>query len=115
MTAAQRTSRTLLVPSRDTRRPTTIATVPLARPASHQRTIRPLDRVQVEYPQAASYSDVRHGDRTPAATPPTGLTTSTGVLFSEKLLQGAKVVQIQHNGETYQLRATRHGKLILTK
>lgn len=38
-----------------------------------------------------------------------------GPVSSENLLQGGKVVQIMHNGEAYQLRATRHGKLILTK
>lgn len=40
---------------------------------------------------------------------------SDGLLHSQNLLQGQKVVSIAHNGETYQLRATRHGKLILTK
>jgi hemin uptake protein HemP len=34
---------------------------------------------------------------------------------SEVLLQGRRQVSITHNGETYQLRATRLGKLILTK
>lgn len=34
---------------------------------------------------------------------------------SETLLQGHSHVNIVHNGETYQLRATRLGKLILTK
>ncbi len=34
---------------------------------------------------------------------------------SEALLQGHSHVSIVHNGETYQLRATRLGKLILTK
>ncbi|PTB20375.1 hemin uptake protein HemP [Trinickia symbiotica] len=48
--------------------------------------------------------------------------TSTGVgpseqrvLRSDSLLQGRTHVLITHNGETYQLRATRLGKLILTK
>ncbi|WP_233863665.1 hemin uptake protein HemP [Paraburkholderia adhaesiva] len=36
-------------------------------------------------------------------------------LDSTTLLQGRSVVDIKHNGETYQLRATRLGKLILTK
>lgn len=41
---------------------------------------------------------------------------STGrVLTSEHLLQGTQCVNILHNGQTYQLRATRYGKLILTK
>ena len=34
---------------------------------------------------------------------------------SDTLLQGHSHVSIEHNGETYQLRATRLGKLILTK
>ena len=36
-------------------------------------------------------------------------------LDSAMLLQGGSHVSIVHNGETYQLRATRLGKLILTK
>ncbi|WP_027797622.1 hemin uptake protein HemP [Paraburkholderia acidipaludis] len=36
-------------------------------------------------------------------------------LESAALLQGRSHVSILHNGETYQLRATRLGKLILTK
>ncbi|MBV8261543.1 MAG: hemin uptake protein HemP [Paraburkholderia sp.] len=36
-------------------------------------------------------------------------------LDSAALLQGRSHVSIVHNGETYQLRATRLGKLILTK
>ncbi|CAG9262965.1 Hemin uptake protein [Paraburkholderia unamae] len=36
-------------------------------------------------------------------------------LESAALLQGRSHVSIKHNGETYQLRATRLGKLILTK
>jgi hemin uptake protein HemP len=34
---------------------------------------------------------------------------------SESLLKGATHMQIVHNGSIYQLRATRLGKLILTK
>jgi hemin uptake protein HemP len=37
------------------------------------------------------------------------------VIRSDTLLQGRSHVSIMHNGETYQLRATRLGKLILTK
>ncbi|AJC21178.1 hemin uptake protein HemP [Pandoraea pulmonicola] len=37
------------------------------------------------------------------------------VLTSDHLLQGTQCVNILHNGQTYQLRATRYGKLILTK
>ena len=36
-------------------------------------------------------------------------------LRSDTLLQGHNHISIVHNGETYQLRATRLGKLILTK
>ncbi|MFM0735090.1 hemin uptake protein HemP [Paraburkholderia sediminicola] len=40
---------------------------------------------------------------------------SDRVVRSDALLQGHSHVSIMHNGETYQLRATRLGKLILTK
>ena len=49
---------------------------------------------------------------TVAATPPV---SPSGVLDSAALLQGRSYVSIIHNGEAYQLRATRLGKLILTK
>lgn len=39
----------------------------------------------------------------------------TRTLSSDALLQGRSHISIAHNGETYQLRATRLGKLILTK
>ena len=42
-------------------------------------------------------------------------TTSAPSVRSDALLQGRSHVSIEHNGETYQLRATRLGKLILTK
>jgi hemin uptake protein HemP len=41
--------------------------------------------------------------------------TSDRVVRSDTLLQGHSHISIVHNGETYQLRATRLGKLILTK
>ncbi|CAB3800384.1 hypothetical protein LMG28614_05159 [Paraburkholderia ultramafica] len=41
--------------------------------------------------------------------------TTERVVRSDALLQGHSHVSIVHNGETYQLRATRLGKLILTK
>jgi hemin uptake protein HemP len=41
--------------------------------------------------------------------------TSDRVVRSDALLQGHSHISIVHNGETYQLRATRLGKLILTK
>ncbi|MBR8303780.1 hemin uptake protein HemP [Burkholderia dolosa] len=39
----------------------------------------------------------------------------TRIVSSDALLQGHSHISIAHNGETYQLRATRLGKLILTK
>jgi hemin uptake protein HemP len=45
----------------------------------------------------------------------TAETTSAPTVRSDALLQGRSHVSIEHNGETYQLRATRLGKLILTK
>lgn len=41
--------------------------------------------------------------------------TAERTLSSDHLLQGRSHVFIAHNGERYQLRATRLGKLILTK
>ncbi|MDN4572301.1 hemin uptake protein HemP [Pandoraea cepalis] len=41
--------------------------------------------------------------------------TTGRALTSDHLLQGTQCVNILHNGQTYQLRATRYGKLILTK
>jgi hemin uptake protein HemP len=40
---------------------------------------------------------------------------STRVLRSEDILAGQREVQILHEGETYRLRVTRRGKLILQK
>lgn len=42
-------------------------------------------------------------------------TSAAPAVRSDALLQGRSHVSIVHNGETYQLRATRLGKLILTK
>ncbi|VVE19753.1 hemin uptake protein HemP [Pandoraea pneumonica] len=50
----------------------------------------------------------------PAAAKPASNATGR-VLTSDHLLQGTQCVNILHNGQTYQLRATRYGKLILTK
>ena len=36
-------------------------------------------------------------------------------LSSSALMQGQKAIEIEHNGSTYKLQATRLGKLILTK
>ncbi|MCI3203824.1 MULTISPECIES: hemin uptake protein HemP [Pandoraea] len=50
----------------------------------------------------------------PVAEKPASPTTGR-LLTSDHLLQGTQCVNILHNGQTYQLRATRYGKLILTK
>lgn len=44
-----------------------------------------------------------------------GGTRGPGVLSSAALLQDRAEVLIEHRGETYRLRQTRQGKLILTK
>jgi hemin uptake protein HemP len=51
------------------------------------------------------------------ARPASVVSTESGerTLRSDTLLQGQSHISIMHNGETYQLRATRLGKLILTK
>jgi hemin uptake protein HemP len=52
----------------------------------------------------------------PATAQPSGPAAGDErALDSTALLQGRSHVSIKHNGETYQLRATRLGKLILTK
>lgn len=51
-----------------------------------------------------------------ADTPPAPAgSAAEPALPSSRLLQGRKSVQIEHNGALYQLRATKFGKLILTK
>jgi hemin uptake protein HemP len=40
---------------------------------------------------------------------------TSGCVNSTDLLRGQKAVEINHNGSTYRLQATRLGKLILTK
>lgn len=50
-----------------------------------------------------------------AAMKPAPASAGQRVVSSDALLQGQSHVSIAHNGETYQLRATRLGKLILTK
>ncbi|HEY1610238.1 MAG TPA: hemin uptake protein HemP [Paraburkholderia sp.] len=71
-------------------------------------------------PSTSSAPDVsRDGakaDQTGApATQPPAPKAAEPALRSDALLQGRSHVNIVHNGETYQLRATRLGKLILTK
>ena len=44
-----------------------------------------------------------------------GSASLAGCLNSTEILRGQKAVEINHNGSTYRLQATRLGKLILTK
>lgn len=48
-------------------------------------------------------------------TPATQNSNKLPIVNSQSLLQGSKTVSIAHNGAVYQLRATKFGKLILTK
>ncbi len=83
------------------------STLSLRRPAAAALTTSRLARSETTAPAqrhaASSDADAQ------AAEP------SERVLRSDVLLQGRSHVSIVHNGETYQLRATRLGKLILTK
>jgi hemin uptake protein HemP len=53
--------------------------------------------------------------RAEAAAPAAGRNESGMAVDSTELLRGQKAVDINHNGLTYRLQATRLGKLILTK
>jgi hemin uptake protein HemP len=85
----------------DLTRPSTLS---LRRPAAAALTSRPKS------------SSTASANAKPAAERANGSgETSERVVRSDALLQGHSHVSIVHNGETYQLRATRLGKLILTK
>ena len=43
------------------------------------------------------------------------LASAPASFSSSEILRGQKTVEINHNGSTYRLQATRLGKLILTK
>ena len=74
-------------------------------------------RRPVERSAAASISRPRTAAVTTARPASPGSVSDSGErsLRSDTLLQGHSHISIMHNGETYQLRATRLGKLILTK
>lgn len=40
---------------------------------------------------------------------------ATDIVQADRLFQGSQEILIGHNGDTYRLRITRNGKLILTK
>jgi hemin uptake protein HemP len=79
------------------------STLSLRRPAAAALTSRPKASTTATAVRPAA-------ERSRAAD-----TTSAPAVRSDTLLQGRSHVSIVHNGETYQLRATRLGKLILTK
>ncbi|QIE24341.1 Hemin uptake protein hemP [Caballeronia sp. SBC1] len=74
-------------------------------------------RRPVERSVAASISRPRTAAITTARPASSSSASDSGErsLRSDTLLQGHSHISIMHNGETYQLRATRLGKLILTK
>jgi hemin uptake protein HemP len=51
----------------------------------------------------------------PVVAAPAPAAARSRPIASEQLLQGRRLVEIEHNGEVYRLQATRLGKLILTK
>lgn len=57
--------------------------------------------------------DLMPADARLAVPPPSAIPRRT--LLSEQLLRGQEEVLVVHQGQTYRLRATRSGKLILTK
>jgi hemin uptake protein HemP len=73
-------------------------------------------RRPVERSAAASITRPRTAAVTTARAV-SNVSTESGerALQSDTLLQGHSHISIMHNGETYQLRETRLGKLILTK
>ncbi|HEY3046225.1 MAG TPA: hemin uptake protein HemP [Polaromonas sp.] len=60
-------------------------------------------------------SAVRTAPHAEAAPGPNAASASAACLNSTEILRGQKAVEINHNGFTYRLQATRLGKLILTK
>jgi hemin uptake protein HemP len=82
------------------------STLSLRRTAAVALTSRPKASTTAAAPRPSS-------ERANGAAAKTG--TAAPSVRSETLLQGHSHVGIVHNGETYQLRATRLGKLILTK
>ena len=67
----------------------------------------------------ASPAPARPSASSPAFDQEAGLSSSsppqTGAVDSQEILRGQKMMEINHNGLTYRLQATRLGKLILTK
>ncbi|MCM5680933.1 hemin uptake protein HemP [Schlegelella sp. S2-27] len=62
-------------------------------------------------------SSIPASARLPSGAPGSGLPAveAEPAVASSALLRGRKSIHIEHNGALYQLRATKFGKLILTK
>lgn len=73
----------------------------LTMPTSHTLSLNALPANRVARPAISASAD------------PVGLLSAC--LSSTDILRGQKAVEINHNGATYRLQATRLGKLILTK
>ncbi|WP_175870874.1 hemin uptake protein HemP [Burkholderia sp. BCC0397] len=78
-------------------------------------TMRPTTLTLHRTTSTAASSRPKTAAVTTPAKPAGNRDAGTRVVNSDALLQGQSHVSIAHNGETYQLRATRLGKLILTK
>jgi hemin uptake protein HemP len=87
------------------------STLSLRRPAAQALTT---SRASKTSTPAATPAAERAASAAPS-TSPEAAGGAERAIRSETLLQGRSHVSITHNGETYQLRATRLGKLILTK
>jgi hemin uptake protein HemP len=85
------------------------STLSLRRPAAQALTTGRSSRTSAPAAAPSAEGPARH-DGTPPDAP-----AAERVIRSDALLQGRSHISITHNGETYQLRATRLGKLILTK
>ncbi|HHV7525298.1 TPA: hemin uptake protein HemP [Burkholderia orbicola] len=78
-------------------------------------TMRPTTLTLRRTTSTAAGSRQKTAAVTTPAKPAGNRDAGTRVVNSDTLLQGHSHISIAHNGETYQLRATRLGKLILTK
>ncbi|WP_322106651.1 hemin uptake protein HemP [Paraburkholderia sp. J41] len=91
------------------------STLSLRRSGAALTGARPKPAVQTQPRKASEPAGTRATPASGAGATSAANATSGRVLDSAALLQGQSHVSIMHNGETYQLRATRLGKLILTK
>jgi hemin uptake protein HemP len=88
------------------------STLSLRRPATQALTTS-RSSSSSKPPRAPSIAPVPERDS--ATEGSEGSASGERVIRSDTLLQGRTHISIMHNGETYQLRSTRLGKLILTK